>query len=151
MQTGNTRVRSVRSADSVEIGRLARELGYPASPDEMKQRLKNLIEGTKHHVAVLEMSPEHLLGWVHVERRSSLAGGERAELMGLVVDSSARRNGLGKLLVAEAERWASSQGLTELTVRTNTARQSSHPFYLAMGYLRSKTQHVYVKPLSAHK
>ncbi len=88
------------------------------------------------------------MGWVHVEHRSSLEVGERAELMGLVVDATGRRTGLGRLLVGEAERWARARGLRQVVVRSNVAREPSHPFYDAIGYSRSKTQHVYVKTLS---
>ncbi len=34
-----------------------------------------------------------------------------------------------------------------MTVRSNAARELSHPFYEALGYARAKTQHVYVKSL----
>jgi len=88
-----------------------------------------------------------LLGRVHVEHRSSLELGDRAELMALVVDSSARRRGLGRELVEYAEAWGRSRGLAFLTVRSNAARELSHPFYAALGYARDKTQHVYSKAL----
>jgi GNAT superfamily N-acetyltransferase len=67
--------------------------------------------------------------------------------MGLVIDAGARRQGLGRELVEVAERWAASRGLPSLTVRSNAARELSHPFYLALGYTRDKTQHVYSKKL----
>jgi hypothetical protein len=34
-------------------------------------------------------------------------------------------------------------------VRSNAARAESHPFYEALGYVRSKTQHVYTKTITA--
>jgi GNAT superfamily N-acetyltransferase len=65
--------------------------------------------------------------------------------MGLVVDSSVRRRGTGRVLVDAAEQWAESQGLAALTIRSNVSRELSHPFYEALGYVREKTQHVYRK------
>ena len=65
--------------------------------------------------------------------------------MGLVVDSTARRRGVGRELVDVAENWALAHGLSSLTVRSNSARALSHPFYESLGYSRSKTQHVYTK------
>jgi len=70
---------------------------------------------------------------------------DRAELMGLVVDGTARRRGTGRTLVDAAEQWAKSRGLTALTVRSNVTRELSHPFYEALGYVREKTQHLYRK------
>ena len=55
---------------------------------------------------------------------------------------------LGRELVEYAEAWGRSRGLAILTVRSNVARELSHPFYEALGYSRDKTQHVYSKALT---
>ena len=68
--------------------------------------------------------------------------------MGLVVDSGARRRGLGRALVDVAENWTRARGLCLLTVRSNVTRDGSHPFYESLGYTRSKTQHVYGKVIT---
>jgi GNAT superfamily N-acetyltransferase len=91
------------------------------------------------------------LGCMHVEHRLSLAEGERAEIMGLVVDPGARAQGLGRDLVNSAESWARERGLAVVTVRSNVARELSHPFYEALGYSREKTQHVYRKVVTPHE
>jgi GNAT superfamily N-acetyltransferase len=140
-------IRAARAADAAEMARLSAELGYPVSVMEMSRRLAAMLRDERHHVAVASRGDE-LLAWMHVERRISLEGGERTELMGLVVDARARRNGWGGKLVDEAERWARARGLTSLTVRSNVARDGAHPFYESLGYSRSKTQHVYTKALS---
>lgn len=126
------------------MSRLSDELGYPMSAAEMERRLTELLGNALHHVAVAA-SDDRLLGWVHVEHRFSLEGGERAELMGLVIDSGTRRQGIGSELVAAAERWALERGLPSLTVRSNVLREESHPFYESLGYTRIKSQHVYGK------
>lgn len=126
------------------MARLAEELGYPMSDAEMSQRLAKLIADDRHCIAVVA-DGDRLLGWMHVEHRISLEGGDRAELMGLVVDSAARRLGFGRELVSVAESWALERGLRTLTVRSNAARRLSHPFYESLGYSRTKTQHVYSK------
>jgi len=139
-------IRRAQLDDAAELARLAEQLGYPMSAAEMALRLAALLEDERHHVAVAP-SGGSILGWMHVEHRTSLEGGDRAELMGLVVDSAARRGGLGRMLVKAAEEWAAARGLAVLTVRSNVAREQSHPFYEALGYSRAKTQHVYRKDL----
>jgi GNAT superfamily N-acetyltransferase len=64
-----------------------------------------------------------------------------------VVDAAARRCGIGTLLVDAAQQWARAAGLSEIIVRSNVVRDASHVFYLALGYRRLKTQHVYAKSL----
>lgn len=137
-------IRRARIVDAGEMARLAGELGYPMSTEEMARRLAVLLPSERHHV-VVAADAERLLGWTHVEHRSSLEGGDRAELMGLVVDSTARRHGLGRRLLDVAETWTVARGLSSLTVRSNVARELSHPFYESLGYSRAKTQHVYRK------
>jgi GNAT superfamily N-acetyltransferase len=140
-------IRSATSDDAAEVARLAGELGYPTAPAEAAARLALIVGNPKHAVLVAETRGGKLAGWAHVEHRQSLEGGERAELMGLVVDAAARRAGLGRLLLDSAEEWSRQRGLKALTVRSNAARRDSHPFYEAAGFEAEKTQHVYVKPL----
>lgn len=139
-------IRGARLSDAAEMARLAGELGYPASADAMAQRLAGLLPDAGQHIAVVSEG-ERLLGWVHVQRGSTLDIGERAEIVGLVVDAAARRHGLGRRLVAVAEAWTRAQGLASLMVRSNVARDISHPFYESIGFARIKTQHVYAKSL----
>jgi GNAT superfamily N-acetyltransferase len=138
--------RAAQLADAPEMARLAGELGYPLRADEMAGLLGKLLAGSNHYVAVVG-DAGRLLGWTHVEHRVSLEGGDRAEIMGLVVDPAARRGGIGRMLVAAAESWAAARGIAAITVRSNVARDLSHPFYETLGYLRRKTQHVYLKRL----
>jgi hypothetical protein len=49
--------------------------------------------------------------------------------------------------VLEAERWTQQLGLRAICVRSNVLRDASHPFYEQLGYVRRKTQHVYLKSL----
>jgi len=142
---GRPEVRRAQMSDDAELARLSGELGYPMSSDDMRARLSRLLPDERHCIAVAHDGDGRLLGWMHVEHRTSLEGGDRAELMGLVVDGTARRRGTGRVLVGAAEHWAQSRGLHELTVRSNVTRELSHPFYEALGYVREKTQHVYRK------
>jgi GNAT superfamily N-acetyltransferase len=142
---GRPQIRSAQASDAAEMTRLSAELGYPMSIDEMRSALGRLLVDARHWVAVADEGGDRLLGWMHVEHRTSMQSADRAELIGLVVDGSARRRGTGRALVAAAEQWAQSRGLAALTVRSNVTRELSHPFYEALGYVREKTQHLYRK------
>lgn len=148
MNSAPTEIRNAVTADASEMARLSAELGYPVSSAEMLRRLEVLLPNERHHVVVVA-SGDRLLGWAHVEQRFSVEGGAKGELVGLVVDSTARRHGWGRVLVEAAEEWALAQGLPSLTVRSNAARELSHPFYESLGYSRAKTQHVYTRKFHA--
>nr|WP_239537608.1 GNAT family N-acetyltransferase [Dyella mobilis] len=113
----------------------------------MSERLGALLSHPNHHVSVAEQGAA-LLGWIAVEHRCTLESGERIEIVGLVVDASHRGGGVGRMLVADAERWARQRGFEAISVRSNIARDASHPFYESLGYVRRKTQHCYTKTLA---
>jgi GNAT superfamily N-acetyltransferase len=46
-----------------------------------------------------------------------------------------------------AERWARSQGLKSVYLRSNVAREKAHSFYQRLGYRIIKTQHAFQKKL----
>ena len=148
MLGGNTvAIRRATIDDASEIARLATELGYPTSLSEMSARLTRLIGDPAHCIVVASGDGDALKGWAHVEDRFSLEGGARIELMGLVIDASVRRQGIGSSLLRATESWAADRGRTRITVRSNVLRTLSHPFYESCGYTREKTQHVYSKAL----
>lgn len=115
----------------------------------MDARLRAILPLPRHRVMVGQTERGGLLGWIAVERRLTLESGERIEIVGLVVDAAVRGTGVGRALVADAEQWALAQGFDAIGVRSNVAREGSHPFYESLGYLRTKTQHAYRKALGS--
>lgn len=142
-------MRPARADDAPELARLAAELGYPTSIDIMRRRCSALEDRSDHVVFVAERSGGGLIGWAHVASTVTLESGESAELLGLVVDRTARRAGAGRRLVAAAEKWSRERGLERLVVRSNVRRTEAHHFYPSLGYAPTKTQHVYLKKLTS--
>ena len=140
-------IRPARREDAAVIANLATELGYPTKESEMKRRIEKLLQSSTYFLAVAEYQ-SRVIGWVAAEKRLLLESGERAEIVGLIVTSSARRRGTGLALVKAAEKWAMEQGMPSISVRSNVARVESHPFYERLGYVRTKTQHAYAKQLT---
>lgn len=111
---GRVSIRAARSDDAPQLARLAGELGYPTEADEMRLRLEAITLRSDHAVFVAEhgapapgrpsfstgRSRGPLLGWIHVARGISLESGETAEILGLVVDRGARRDGVGRRSLA---------------------------------------------------
>ena len=140
------RIRSPRATDAERLAALNRELGYATELREIVSRINRVSKLPEHFIAVAE-TESGVIGWVQAEHRFSMETGEKAELIGLVVSAGARRGGVGRLLVQTAEEWAADRGLRSIVVRSNVVRPESHSFYKRIGYTRSKTQHVYAKPL----
>jgi GNAT superfamily N-acetyltransferase len=142
-------VRRARLADAHRLAALSGVLGYPVASDILVERLTRLLSRPEHVVLLAELAPSPIVGWLHGAEQEFMEAGRRCEILGLVVDSAYRRRGVGRRLMAAVEEWAAARGVEQLTVRSNIARQESHPFYEGLGYARVKTQHVYGKRLGA--
>jgi ribosomal protein S18 acetylase RimI-like enzyme len=148
-------IRSARQQDAAEIARLAGLLGYPSGARAVQGRLGELLARPDHRIVVAApvavseggAPGAKVGGWMHAARHLTLESAEFAEILGLIVDPAARRTGLGRTLVAEAERWARAHRFARLTVRSNVVRAESHAFYPALGFTLRKSQHIYAKAL----
>ena len=130
-------------ADSESVAQLAAELGYPSDVESIQTRIRRISGSDLLLVAVNEASQP--VGFIQANRICIIEAGFPVEILGLVVSSTARRSGIGRRLISEAERWAESVGVGTVVVRSNTKRTEAHDFYPAMGYELVKTQAVYQK------
>jgi ribosomal protein S18 acetylase RimI-like enzyme len=139
-------IRPLQAADAPRISELLAQLGYPSDIDAVAGRLAGILNSPNQQVLVaVSAGDSRVDGYIGVERRLLLQEDERAEITGLVVDSAARRSGVGRALVHAAEQWAMRHGLHTVVVRSNVVRPESHPFYEGIGYRRTKTSHTYRK------
>ncbi len=141
------RIRPIEAADAADAARLSGELGYPATPQEVAARLAGLAGRAGDGLFVAELSPEGVVGWIHVSEDATLTDGPIAEIRALVVDAGFRSRGVGRALVAEAERWAAGRGYPRVRVRSRIARADAHRFYGSCGFAVSKTQRVFDKAI----
>lgn len=141
-------IRPAEAGDARRIAALSGQLGYPAAPPVIVDRLRLLAARWDQRVFVAETAGQ-VVGWAQVGRSLSLEAGEQAELLGLVVDEACRGRGFGGALVAAAEAWARSEGLTVLRVRTQVFREAAHRFYRNLAFEEAKRQVVFRKALGS--
>ena len=144
------KIRRAKSSDAAQIAELCGQLGYPAKPAEIAQRLRKIKPANRHAVLVAEWSDRNkrkVIGWLHVSLSPLLEVQLRAEVNGLVVDDDERSRGTGAFLLRAAEQWARSRGCKNMSVRSNVIRERAHQFYLRHGYEHYKTQKAFRKRL----
>ncbi len=141
-------IRAATPADAPTIAALCVQLGYPVTPEEAAQRLALFAGDTTSPVFVFDQpASARILAWMQLRVATTLESGPSAEIIGLVVDESARGQGIGAQLVTHARAWAKSHGLTRLRVRTNQTRTRTHAFYEGLGFTLTKSQRVYDAPV----
>ena len=131
-------VRHATSADAARVGELASQWGYVVTQDRVVATLA--VPSTS--LAVFEHEGQ-VQGWIELRITYAMESGERAEIVGLVVDQAARRKGVGKHLVDFARGWAREKGIQTLLVRSRKSRVEAHAFYPAVGFEVVKEQTVF--------
>ena len=140
LNQGAPLVRPVASRDTPALCRLAGELGYPSTEEQIRARLQRVLADHEHAVFVAEDSNGVVVGWVHVYINKLLESDARAEIGGLVADPAMRRQGIGRALMQQAEQWGRARGLQVVALRSNVKRTEAHRFYEQLGYATAKTQ-----------
>ncbi len=134
-------------SDAAEIVRLCAQWGYPMSEQRGQECLEAVLPSQDDALYVAECDNSKLAGWAHIQTRELISSQSFAEIVGIVVDESIRRKGVGKSLVEKCEAWAIAKRLPELWVKSNVIRPEAHAFYPGIGFKLAKTQHSYSKTL----
>ncbi|GAA4497275.1 GNAT family N-acetyltransferase [Pseudaeromonas paramecii] len=138
------RLRQASLADGPQLARLATQLGYPSTEEQMARRLTALLPRADHWLGVAEAGePGQVVAWLHASLVCALESDPHAEILGLVVDEQCRGQGIGQQLVTAASHWARGQGMERLWVRSNLVRQQAHHFYRRLGFTDLKAQQVF--------
>jgi len=140
-------VRAPLPRDFARMAGLARQLGYPATPEDIAQRLEGMRHSSEHAVFVAQLPDGEIAGWIGVFLYRGVELNPRAEVSGLVVDERFRSQNVGLRLLERAEQWAREKGCTEVGLRSNVIRDRAHKFYERNGYVHTKTQKSFRKYL----
>jgi ribosomal protein S18 acetylase RimI-like enzyme len=142
-----TEIRRARLRDVPAIAELSGQLGYPASPREMAERLTRLLRRPQDSVVLVGESAREVVGWLHISVVPLLEVPLLAEINGFIVAEGYRSLGAGAKLLDAAERWARRKGCKTISVRSNVIRQRAHAFYSGHGFEHYKTQKAFRKDL----
>jgi GNAT superfamily N-acetyltransferase len=126
-------VRDAVPEDASAIADLLGELGYPASAPEIAARLGAVAEVPGR--VLLAEDAGAVIGLGSVTRLTLLhRAGPVALLSALVVRARRRGEGVGRALVAAAERQAAAWGCETLELTSRDDRHRTHKFYVGLGF-----------------
>jgi N-acetylglutamate synthase-like GNAT family acetyltransferase len=140
-------VRRARAADAAAIAALLAELGYETAAADVERRLSELDRSGRSEVLVAEREGDvagvltlHMVPVLHDD-------GDWCRVTALVVGEAARRRGLARALVAEAEAIARSRGCARIEVTSALHRDGAHELYRGLGF--AQVSEHFLKPLAA--
>ena len=135
------RIRAATDADAPAMAALLAHLGYPAEAAELPERLRRLrAQGDDAFLAEVDgaavgLATVHARAVLHVARPV-------AQLTALVVPPGMRGRGVGRALVAEAERWGRARGADRLVVTTALHRADAPLVYERLGFEHTGRRYV---------
>ena len=131
-------VRSATAEDFRTVCGLLGELGRPAVTDAGRSGCERVFladledDGADHLIAEDDRGSAVGFLSLHYRRRLNHAT-EEAWIPDLIVAERARSTGVGRALLAEAERRARARGCHRLALESGYARKRAHAVYLAAG------------------
>ena len=72
-------------------------------------------------------------------------------MQALVVARAHQGKGIGKRMMAAAERWAAARGFTSVSLASHVSRSDAHAFYEGLGYQRGATSHLFRRTIQLRK
>lgn len=134
-------LRPAASTDAERIAALFTDEGYPAGPSDIVSRLERFASPYSQ-VIVAELDGE-LLGFVAFHALPRFEHDDRiVRILALVVDAGVRERGVGRLLMAEAERAGRDMGAAFIEITAGHHRPDARQMYEAIGYDGSVTAYL---------
>ena len=126
--------RDATAADRSAIARLLEQLGYPVDADDIPARLARIQDSERGRVLVAD-DGSRVVGMACAELLTPIAYAEPVLMVtAFVVDSSVRRRGVGRRLVAAIEAFGREQGCDRAVVTSAEHRADAHAFYTGLGW-----------------
>jgi GNAT superfamily N-acetyltransferase len=145
--SNNLTIRLATLNDAPALVRLAEQLGYKRTNDELQAVLPRILNDTNTGLFVGEFKPQSPIAFMQISVRSTLISGMQAELNSFIVDSSHREKGIGRKLIQFAEDWARKKDLNHIRLGTAITRTDAHMFYDRLGFTNEKSSYIFGKSL----
>jgi ribosomal protein S18 acetylase RimI-like enzyme len=141
-------IRDAELNDAPELAVLMCELGYETDSTEMETRLELILlnPGYKTFVAIMDGCACGMIGTLTNPRYEHHDASGR--ILALVTSSTAPRRGIGRALIATAEKDFAQRGIRRVSLDTRLTREDAHKFYQLLGYERNGWRFVKQLPVS---
>jgi ribosomal protein S18 acetylase RimI-like enzyme len=130
-------IRYAQPGDAAALAQLMCELGYETTKSEMQMRLQRIAtdERCRTFVAVCD---GNVCGMIGTLTYPSIEHNDPSgRIVALVILRTMRRRGIGRALLATAEKDFAQRGIRRIGLNTQLAREDAHKFYESLGYERN--------------
>jgi len=141
-------IRVAEVNDAAALAQLMCELGYETTKSEMQMRMERIAADDCYRtfVAVLDGKVCGMIGTLVCPSYEHNDSGGR--ILALATLGTMRRRGIGRALIAIAEKDFAHRGIRRVALNTRLAREDAHKFYESLGYERNGWRFVKQLPVS---
>ena len=126
-------IRAAWDRDAETIASLFTDEGYPAGPSDIIERLRRF--GSDYSRVLVAEHEGELLGFVALHAMPRFEHDDRIlRVLALVVDAGARERGVGRALMAEAERIGAELDAAFIEITAGHHRPDARRLYESLGY-----------------
>ena len=139
-------IRVAEINDAAALAQLMCELGYETTESEMQIRMARIAADERYRtfVALCDGKVCGMIGTVtSLSYEHNDPGGR---ILAIATVSTMRRCGIGRALIATAEKDFAERGVRRVALNTRLTREVAHKFYESLGYERNGWR--FVKQLS---
>lgn len=130
---GAITLRTATAVDAEAIASLFTDEGYPAGPSDIVARMERFA--SPHSRVVVAEHDGGLIGFVAVHAMPRFEHDDRIlRILALVVDAGARERGVGRALIAEAERIGGELDAAFVELTAAHHRPEARHLYESLGY-----------------
>jgi GNAT superfamily N-acetyltransferase len=125
--------RPATEADAEAIAALFTDEGYPAGPSDIVERLTRF--SSEYSRVLIAEHEGALLGFIALHAMPRFEHDDRIlRILALVVDAGARERGVGRGLIAEAERIGTELSAAFIEITAGHHRPEARRLYESLGY-----------------
>jgi GNAT superfamily N-acetyltransferase len=128
-------IREATDQDTAAIALLITQLGYETTEDEMRNRMQRIGADTQY-VSLVASNEKSVMGFLGLAFGLYYeCNGIYARIVALSVAPESQGEGVGRKLIAAAEKIAKTRGAITFIVNSGLQRAEAHIFYEGLGFL----------------
>ena len=139
-------IREAVEEDAELLAKLATELGYKTTKDEVLKRFEKLKNKKGHHIYVAV--EDEVAGFISFEHYETIYCDPGINITGFVVEEGQRHKGIGRKLMEEVEKYAIANNLAFIRANSGSKRVEAHEVYRKLGFDSEKDQKRFLKELN---
>jgi len=144
-------IRPAKIDDAERIAELLLQLGYEASSKRVHEKLLKFSENPSDQVLVATNGGDEVVGLISLHTLEMFhSEGRLGRITSLVVDFKHRGNGIGSLLVQEADKYLIERGCVRTEVTSGDHRFEAHAFYQTQAFVPGEKRFVKHYRLTSH-